>query len=134
MGIIVMRKLDIRWLLVAGLMLLIGWGAFSGTATAQPQLDVRSMTQDDIKKLTYEQLLELDLPDLMLLADKMGVSTDELLAQAFLVKTSTSSKARETVFEAPMSTTVITQEKILHSGATTIAELFRMVPGMVVRE
>ncbi len=134
MGIIVMRKLDIRWLLVAGLMLLIGWGVFSGTATAQPQLDVRSMTQDDIKKLTYEQLLELDLPDLMLLADKMGVSTDELLAQAFLVKTSTSSKARETVFEAPMSTTVITQEKILHSGATTIAELFRMVPGMVVRE
>lgn len=130
-----MKKLEMRLLAATGVVLLfLSMLLASGSAWGQDKVNVNAMTPDEIKKLSYEQLLELDLPDLMVLADKLGVSTDELLEQAFLVKTTTSSKSRETVFEAPTSTTVITSDKIMHSGATTIAELFRLVPGMIVRE
>lgn len=131
-----MRKLEMRRLAVLGaivvslsLHLVVSPGAY-----CQDVLDVSTLTAEQVRQLTYDQLLELDLPDLMLLADKVGVSAEELLEQAFFVKTTTSSKSRETVFDSPVSTTVITREKILHSGATTLPELFRMVPGMVVRE
>ena len=36
------------------------------------------------------------------------------------------------LFAAPAAVTVITSEEIRRSGATTLAELFRMVPGMHV--
>lgn len=42
--------------------------------------DVSSMTQDDIMELTYDELLEMPFEDVMKLADKLGVSTDELFA------------------------------------------------------
>lgn len=130
-----MNKLEYRIRKAVGLLLLVFLLQLVVLpAKAQDKLDLNAMTEEQIKQLTYEQLLELDLPDLMLLAEKMGVSPDELLERAFLVKTTTSSKERESLFDSPVSTTVLTSEKILHSGATNLPELFRLVPGMIVRE
>ena len=44
------------------------------------------------------------------------------------------SKKEESNIESPLSTTVITDEQIKNSGATTIEEVFRLVPGVIVRE
>ena len=84
--------------------------------------------------MTYEQLLELDLNELMALADKYGVSVDELMQMPFDVQTSSASKKEESVFDSPLSITVLTKEQIRLSGATSIPELLRRVPGVIVRE
>lgn len=44
------------------------------------------------------------------------------------------SKKEETVFEAPLSSTVLTAEEIKNAGATSLMEAFRLIPGMIVRE
>ncbi|OQY30408.1 MAG: hypothetical protein B6244_00705 [Candidatus Cloacimonetes bacterium 4572_55] len=44
------------------------------------------------------------------------------------------SKKAESIFDSPLSTSVISKEKILRSGATSIPELLRLVPGFIVRE
>ncbi|MBN1782463.1 TonB-dependent receptor [bacterium] len=44
------------------------------------------------------------------------------------------SKRAENVFESPLSASVITRDDIENSGATTFEELFRLVPGLLVRE
>jgi iron complex outermembrane receptor protein len=44
------------------------------------------------------------------------------------------SKRSENLFSSPLSVSVITHEDIESSGATTIEELFRWIPGMIVRE
>lgn len=44
------------------------------------------------------------------------------------------SKKAENIFDSPLSATVITREEINNSGVTTIEEIFRLVPGMIVRE
>ncbi len=46
----------------------------------------------------------------------------------------TASKKSEKMIESPLSISVITEKEIKSSGATSIAELFRMVPGLIVRE
>lgn len=44
------------------------------------------------------------------------------------------SKKKESLFEAPVSSTVITNEEIERSGATSIPEALRLAPGLIVRE
>jgi iron complex outermembrane receptor protein len=44
------------------------------------------------------------------------------------------SKKAESSFVSPLSSTVLTQDEILASGATTIEEALRLVPGMLIRE
>lgn len=44
------------------------------------------------------------------------------------------SKSKEKIFEAPLSSSVLTQEEILKSGANSIPEALRLVPGIIVRE
>lgn len=122
-------SLIIRIVLVFSLLIAPLFAAF-----AQEPIDVNNMTREQVLELSYDQLLELELPDLMALADIVGVSADELLQMAFDVQTTTASKSSESLFDSPLSTTVITKEAIEHSGATSIPELFRMVPGMIVRE
>ena len=84
--------------------------------------------------MTYEQLLELDFDELMALADKYGVSLDELMQMPFDVQTSSASKKEESVFDSPLSISVLTKEQIRLSGATSIPELLRRIPGVIVRE
>lgn len=59
-----------------------------------------------------------------------GMSLKDLLN----VKIVSVSKAAETLFDAPLSASVITKEEILKSGATSIMEALRLVPGLIVRE
>ena len=60
----------------------------------------------------------------------MGLTLQDLLK----VKIYAASKKKEDDFDTPFSATVITQEEILNSGATTIPEALRLAPGVIVRE
>ncbi len=44
------------------------------------------------------------------------------------------SKKVESLFDSPLSSSVITKEELRNSGATSIAEALRLVPGFIVRE
>src|SRR5437879_4383074 len=54
------------------------------------------------------------------------------LEELMNIEVTTVSRTESTVGESPAAVTVITEEMIRRSGATTIMELFRMVPGMDV--
>lgn len=116
--------------------LLGGKGYASSLQVAHPTRDtVNSATNARTDfNMTYEQLLELDFDELMALADKYGVSLDELMQMPFDVQTSSASKKEESVFDSPLSISVLTKEQIRLSGATSIPELLRRIPGVIVRE
>lgn len=101
---------------------------------AQEKIDFDNITRKEILDMSYDELLELPLETLMKLADKVGVSTDELFQLVLNKNVSTASKHNETIFESPLATTVITSQEIKNSGAISIPELFRLVPGFIVRE
>ncbi len=61
-------------------------------------------------------------------ADLMGLSIEELMA----VEVTSVAKAPQRIDRAPAAVYVITREDIRRSGATTIAEVLRQVPGMQV--
>ncbi len=50
------------------------------------------------------------------------------------VKIISVSKKAESLFDAPLSASVITKEDMQRAGATSIMEALRLVPGMIVRE
>ncbi|MDM8565451.1 TonB-dependent receptor [Candidatus Halobeggiatoa sp. HSG11] len=50
------------------------------------------------------------------------------------IKIESVSKKEESIFDAPLSSTIITQQEILNSGVTSIMEALRLAPGMIVRE
>jgi iron complex outermembrane receptor protein len=62
--------------------------------------------------------------------DLLDMSLEELMN----VEVTLASKKAESSFDSPLSSTVITSEDIRKSGATTIEEAFRLVPGMIVRQ
>ncbi len=97
-------------------------------------IDMNDISREEVLELSYDQLLNMPLEDLMKLADIVGVSMEELLQLAMNKNVSTASKKMETVFESPLSTSVISSEEIRLSGATTVAEALRLVPGLIVRE
>lgn len=69
------------------------------------------------------------------LADNDDVYQDMSLEELFDVEIIVSaSKRPEDLFEAPLSVTIIKQEQILQSGATSIPEALRLAPGLLVRE
>ncbi|MFO7863714.1 MAG: TonB-dependent receptor plug domain-containing protein [Salinivirgaceae bacterium] len=104
------------------------------TTNAQEQKDYSKMTQKELMQISYDELLDMPFDKLKGLAESIGISTDELLKMALNREVSSASKKGESVFESPLSTTVISKEEIKLTGATTYEELFRLVPGMVVRE
>ena len=63
--------------------------------------------------------------------DYMDLSLDALM-DIEIIETIT--KKPEVLFEAPLSVSVLKQEEILQSGATSIPEALRLVPGLIVRE
>ncbi|HEX3010033.1 MAG TPA: TonB-dependent receptor, partial [Bacteroidales bacterium] len=95
---------------------------------------VAEMTKEELSALSYQDLMNLSLEDLMTVANKFGLSADEIL-EYFLNKDVTSaSKRAEKSISSPLSTTVISRDEILNSGATSIPEALRLVPGMIVRQ
>ncbi|HEY8897477.1 MAG TPA: TonB-dependent receptor plug domain-containing protein, partial [Niastella sp.] len=59
-----------------------------------------------------------------------GMSLKDLLN----VKIVSVSKSAELLFDAPLSASVVTKDDIMKSGATSIMEALRLVPGVIVRE
>lgn len=63
-------------------------------------------------------------------SDLYDLSLEELMS----VEVELASKQNESLFDAPLSATVITRQEIENSGITTISELFTLVPGLIVRQ
>jgi iron complex outermembrane recepter protein len=102
--------------------------------SAQTIKPVAEMTQEDIMALTYDQLLALPFEDLIALADKVGLSADELLEKILNKEVTSASKRAEKSLNSPLSITVISKDELENSGVTSIPEALRLVPGMIVRE
>ncbi|MBN1597585.1 MAG: TonB-dependent receptor plug domain-containing protein [Bacteroidales bacterium] len=96
--------------------------------------DISEMTKEDVMELTYDELLEMPFEDLLKLAEIVGVSLDELYEMILNKDVVSASKKVESSFESPLSTSVISYDEIKASGARTIEEALRLVPGMIVRE
>ncbi|MGC3978733.1 MAG: TonB-dependent receptor plug domain-containing protein [Paludibacteraceae bacterium] len=108
---------------------------FTGISFSQnDKKPVSEMTKEELSKLSYQDLLTLSLEDLMVVANKFGLSADEIM-EYFLNKDVTSaSKRAEKSINSPLSTTVLSRDEIINSGATSIPEALRLIPGMIVRE
>jgi iron complex outermembrane receptor protein len=91
-------------------------------------------TKDEIMEMSYQDLLNMPFEQLIQLANIVGVSAEDLLQMIMNKEVSSASKTKEKVMQSPLSTTVISKEELVASGATNIAEALRMVPGMIVRE
>lgn len=115
------------------LLTILMFAAISGQAQ-ETKVNIQDMTKKELMNLSYDELLDLPFEDLKEMAESIGVSADELLKMALNREVSSASKKGESVFESPLSTTVISKEEIEVTGATTYEELFRLVPGMIVRE
>ncbi len=101
---------------------------------AQVKKDISAMTKEDVLELTYDELLEMPFEDVMKLAEIIGVSMEELYEMLLNKDVVSASKKVESSFEAPLSTSVISYDEILKSGARSIEEALRLVPGLIVRE
>jgi len=62
--------------------------------------------------------------------DLYDLSLEELMNMNITL----ASKKSESSFESPLATTVISHDEIVQSGATTIEEALRLVPGFIVRQ
>lgn len=60
----------------------------------------------------------------------LGMSLEDLLDMTVTA----ASKKEESVFEAPLSVSVVTRQAIERAGARTLAEALRLAPGLIVRE
>ncbi|MCW3808044.1 TonB-dependent receptor plug domain-containing protein [Plebeiibacterium marinum] len=97
--------------------------------------DVNKLSRDEVLEMTIEDLSNYDLEEIMKIMDIVGASTIEELYELLLNKDVTSaSKSEESLFDSPLSTTVLSHDQILASGATCFEEALRMVPGVIVRE
>lgn len=86
---------------------------------------VSDLTAGDVARLSDEVLLSLPMEEMMALADKLGISIDQLLN----IKTSVASKKGLSTRESPAIITVITNEEIQNSGARDLVDVLQMVPG-----
>ncbi|MGQ1783507.1 TonB-dependent receptor plug domain-containing protein [Saccharicrinis sp. GN24d3] len=96
---------------------------------------INSLTRGQVLEMTIEELSLYDLEELTKLMDIVGASSLDELYELLLNKDVTSaSKSEESLFDSPLSTTVLSHDQIVASGATCIPEALRLVPGMIVRE
>ncbi len=108
---------------------------FLSTLLVAQEQDKTSLTKEKILSMSTEELSALSLEDLMSAIDIVGVSSLEELYALLLNKDVTSaSKSEESLFDSPLSTTVVSHDQIIASGATSIEEALRLVPGLIVRE
>jgi len=116
------------------ILLFLAFLIISPAYSQQPNNNKKQPTKDQILDMSYEQLLNLPFEDLINLANIVGVSTEELLQMILNKEVTTASKMKETIFESPLSTSAISAEEIRLSGANTVEEALRLIPGMIVRE
>ncbi len=116
------------------LFVILGLHIKGAWAQESPKIDFSTIKKTEIVKLNYDVLLDLPLSDLKKLAEIAGITTDELLQLSLNQEVSTASKKGESLFESPLSASVISKEEIVLSGATTIVEALRLVQGLIVRQ
>jgi len=92
------------------------------------QKPISEYSKNEILSMTYDQLLDLSFDDLKILAEKMGISIDELLNMHITV----SSKTELTPRESPGIVSIITNEEIQNSGARDLIDILRFVPGFSI--
>ncbi|MCU4156854.1 TonB-dependent receptor plug domain-containing protein [Carboxylicivirga sp. A043] len=99
------------------------------------KVDVEGLTLEQIKGYTQDDLLQFSFEDLIRLVEKFKLSSiDELYAMLLNPTQSTASKMEEDVYNAPLATSVLTAQQLEQSGARSIPEALRLMPGIIVRE
>jgi outer membrane cobalamin receptor len=88
-------------------------------------IDINTISRSEISNLSYTDLLALPLEDLMVLANKLGISIDELLNMSM----TTSSKTSFTPRETPGIVSVVTSEDIKVSGSRDLIDILQTIPG-----
>jgi iron complex outermembrane receptor protein len=96
--------------------------------------DASQLTRADIAAMSYDELADLSIEDVMLITKIMGISLDEFYEMLLNKNVTSASKRAESSFESPLSTTVLSYDEIIASGARNIQEAMRLVPGLIVRE
>jgi outer membrane receptor protein involved in Fe transport len=96
-----------------------------GVYSQADSLRLERMTREEILQLSQDELLEMSMENLVFLAQKLGISIDELLN----MKTSVASKTTLTPRETPGIVSFITEEEIRYSGARDLIDVLRLVPG-----
>lgn len=97
--------------------------------------DYGNMSLEQMRQLTQDDLASIPFEDLIALVKKFKVSSIDELYQMILNPTqTTASKKEEAVFNSPLTTTVLSGDDIMKSGARTIPEALRLAPGLIVRE
>ena len=103
--------------------------------TAMAQKSIKEMSREEVSKLSQDDLLEMPLEDLMQLVRRFKLSSlEELYEKVLNPEIETASKFAESYFNSPLSTSVITAEEIIASGALNIPEVLRLAPGIIVRQ
>lgn len=94
-----------------------------------------TFTKEQVMSMTEDQLLELSMEDFAAAIKAAGVSNpDELFAMIMNKNVSSASKADESTFDSPLSTSVLTHDEIRRFGCMSIEEAFRLIPGAIVFE
>lgn len=96
--------------------------------------DISQLTRNDILSMSYDELAEMPIEDVMQLTKILGVSLNELYEMLLNKDVTSASKKAESSFDSPLSTTVLSYDEIVASGARNIQEAMRLVPGVIVRE
>jgi len=89
----------------------------------------KTLTTEEILQMSYEDLYNLPLEQLMQLADIVGVSADELLSMILSREIRISSKEKETMRDAAGIVSVISADEIKKTGARDLMDVLSLVPG-----
>lgn len=103
-------------------------------STLAQTFDIDKLSKKEILNMDYEQLLDMPFEDLLKISEKIGLSADDLMVMLMNRDVKAASKKAESAIESPLSTTVLTRDEIMRSGAKNIPEALRLVPGIIVRE
>jgi outer membrane receptor for ferrienterochelin and colicin len=87
---------------------------------------IEEMSREEIMNLTLDELLEMDMEDLVFIAQKLGISIDDLLK----MKTTVASKTESTPRETPGIISIITEDEIKKSGARELIDVLYLIPGI----
>jgi outer membrane receptor for ferrienterochelin and colicin len=112
--------------MIKSLILIVVVSLFCNVMYAQEvKKDYSQLTREEIIDLSYDELLAIPLEDLMKMAEKLGVSIDDLLN----MKITVSSKTAMTSRESPGIVSIVTADEIKKSGARDLIDILNMVPG-----
>ncbi|OQX98431.1 MAG: hypothetical protein B6I24_05315 [Bacteroidetes bacterium 4572_128] len=117
------------------LIFLISFNIFLGISQEDTiKINYSNFTKDEILDMDYNDMMDLDLEILIMLSKKMEMSLSEFQEMLLNPSQYISSKKKEKSFTSPLSISVISSKEIEESGAISIPEVLRLVPGIIVRE